>query len=408
MMRSLFSGISGLRNHQTRMDVIGNNIANINTVAFKSSRVNFQEVFSQTLRGGSSPGEYAGGQDPMQIGLGMALGSIDSVNIPGNVQTTGLMTDMAIQGDGFFILSDGSGKYYSRAGDLRRDGQDYLVSVQGMRVKGWMAASGEFGTRNRETMTDLRIPMGKGIPAKPTEAAQFTRNLDSGAPVGTQVNVAFGAYDSLGNSHDVTVSFEKTAGLREWTWTATGAGVAPGSTGTIIFGPDGAFDSEDEGLITIAAPAAEDIVIDPQFDEMTQFSSPDGVSTAELSGSDGSGPGVLKSFTVDSQGVITGAYSNGANQPIAQVALAFFPNPAGLLKIGEGLSIETANAGLCRVDAPGSSGTGAIAPASLEMSNVDLAAEFTNMIITQRGFQASSRIITASDEMLQELANLKR
>jgi len=134
----------------------------------------------------------------------------------------------------------------------------------------------------------------------------------------------------------------------------------------------------------------------------------DGVSTAELSGSNGLGPGVLKSFTVDSQGIITGAYSNGANQPIAQVALAFFPNPAGLLKIGEGLYIGTGNAGLCRVDAPGNSGTGAIAPASLEMSNVELATEFTNMIITQRGFQASSRIITVSDEMLQELANLKR
>lgn len=408
MMRSLFSGISGLRNHQTRMDVIGNNIANINTVAFKSSRVNFQEVFSQTLRGGSSPSDGTGGQDPLQVGLGMSVGSIDSVNIAGNVQTTGLMTDMAIQGDGYFILSDGSGKYYSRAGDLRRDGNDYLVGVQGMRVKGWMASSGLFGAKNRDTLKDVRIPMGEGIPATPTSRAQFARNLDSGAPTGTLVSRTFGAYDSLGNVHDVTVAFEKTAGLREWSWTASGDGVTPGSTGTIVFGPDGTFSSEDDGQITITVPGANDIEIEPEFGDMTQVASLDGVSTAELSASNGLGPGVLKSFTVDSQGIITGAYSNGANQPIAQVALAFFPNPAGLLKIGEGLYIGTGNAGLCRVDAPGNSGTGAIAPASLEMSNVELATEFTNMIITQRGFQASSRIITVSDEMLQELANLKR
>ncbi len=408
MMRSLFSGISGLRNHQTRMDVIGNNIANINTVAFKSSRVNFQEVFSQTLRGGSSPSDGTGGQDPLQVGLGMTVGSIDSVNIAGNVQTTGLMTDMAIQGDGYFVLSDASGNYYSRAGDLRRDGNDYLVSVQGMRVKGWMASSGLFGARNRDTLKDVRVPMGEGIPATPTSRAQFARNLDSGAPTGTLVSRTFGAFDSLGNVHDVTVTFEKTAGLREWRWTASGDGVTPDSTGTIVFGPEGTFSSEDDGQITITVPGANDIQIDPEFGEMTQVATLDGVSTAELSASNGLGPGVLKSFTVDSQGIITGAYSNGANQPIAQVALAFFPNPAGLLKIGEGLYIETGNAGLCRVDAPGNSGTGAIAPASLEMSNVELATEFTNMIITQRGFQASSRIITVSDEMLQELANLKR
>ncbi len=407
MMRSMFSGISGLKNHQLRMDVIGNNIANVNTLAFKSSRVTFQEVFNQTLQGASAPTTARGGTDPLQVGLGMSIGSIDMLGSPGSIQNTGLMTDMAIQGDGYFVVSDAEQKYYTRAGDFKRDANGYLVTAQGFKVMGWVATGGVFGTKNPENLTNLNIPIGQSMPACASSRVLFGRNLDCNAALGSVVSTPVDLYDSLGNLHSITVSFTKVD-TNEWSWNATGAGVSGGDFGTIVFDPQGSFVSSTGGPVTIDVAGADSMVVALKFDAVTQSASSSGASTAEVISTDGYPAGQLTGFSIDPSGIITGSYSNGISQPLAQVALAYFANPGGLVKSGEGVYRDSPNSGVVQIGEPGTAGRGLIAPASLEMSNIDLASEFTNLIITQRGFQANSRIITTSDEMLQELANLKR
>ncbi|APC07899.1 flagellar hook-basal body complex protein [Neomoorella thermoacetica] len=278
MMRSLYSGVSGLRTHQTRMDVIGDNIANVNTVGFKRSAVTFKDVFYQTLRGGSagdSGGTGMGGTNPQQIGLGVTLGSIDVVHTQGAAASTGNGTDLMIQGDGFFRVTpdDGTTIYYTRAGAFHFDSQGFLVNVDGMKV------------------------------------------LDSaGSPV--------------------------------------------------------------------QIPGMNDPSTMPQ------------------------------SFSIDKLGVVHYVDNSGQAQTLSNpISVAKFSNPAGLEKIGQSLYRETASSGAPGTDL--SPGTGSLAnttiiPSTLEMSNVDLAQEFTDMIITERGFQANARTITTSDQLLQELVNLKR
>lgn len=407
MMRSMFSGISGLRNHQMRMDVIGNNIANVNTLAFKASRVTFQEVFSQTLRGASAPTDQRGGSDPIQIGLGMAVGSVDLISTPGNIQTTGLVTDLAIQGEGYFIVSDGGVRYYTRAGDFKRDANGSLVTSTGLKVQGWAASAGVFGPRTSDTLTELRIPIGQSIPAQASTVAHIGRNLDSNTAIGGTVVMPLEVYDSLGNMHSVTLTWTKTA-LNSWSWDATGANVVAGSAGTATFRPNGSLLESTGGPIRVDAPGATQVAVSLNLDSLTQSASESGVSTVEVTAVNGYRAGVLNGFTIDATGIIRGSYSNGINQPIGQVATAYFANPGALAKRGEGIYAASANTGQPQVGEPGTSGRGLVAPSSLEMSNIDLASEFTNLIITQRGFQANSRIITTSDEMLQELAALKR
>jgi flagellar hook protein FlgE len=278
-----------------------------------------------------------------------------------------------------------------------------------MRVQGWMATDGSFGLKNSDTLVDVTIPIGKSIAGKATSSAAFGRNLDSNAATGATVTVPFEACDSLGNTHSVTLTFTKTATANQWSWAATGTGVVTGSsTGTIDFASNGSFSAESGASITVAATGAANIVINPDFSTMSQSASETGESTVQLESSNGYKPGELTSFSIDASGIITGAYSNGVSQALGEVALGYFANPSGLQKQGDNLYRESGNSGVAQVGEAGTAGRGVLAPSSLEMSNVELATEFTNMIITQRGFQANSRIITTSDEMLQELANLKR
>ena len=259
MMRSLFSAISGLKGHQTMMDIVGNNISNVNTTAFKSARITFQDIISQTLRGAQAPTATMGGLNPMQVGLGMQTGSVDAIMTQGNLQSTGKQTDVAVQGDGFFQITDGTNTFYTRDGNFTTDSTGALVHAA----------------------TGLKLVPAVSIPAGAT---------------------------------NLTIA---SNGQVSWT---VGAVVQPG--------------------------------------------------------------------------------------PIIQIAN--FSNPAGLTRMGNNMFQVSNNSGAATVGNPGTAGLGTIQSGFLEMSNVDLAAQFTNMIIAQRGFQANSRVITASDEMLQDLVNIKR
>jgi len=665
MLRSLFAGVAGLKSHQMRMDVIGNNIANVNTTAFKTSRVTFQDLLSQTIRGATAATEGRGGINAVQIGLGVQVASVNTLNTQGSLQATGKVTDLAIQGNGFFILKRGSIVRFTRDGTFDIGTDNTLVSpANGYKLQGWMAdASGIINTSL--PVGEITIPLGQLMPASATTGITMSGNLDasvSTATVGTilqtnpllakaessddmttlytsggdslglsngdeirvsgdggntyttltvgtdfstlsefalalqtalrthsptvtvsvtsegsilitnpsggsdldiviepvgngssafatafedlntslaadgstaesdtlrapaedtdsllelydsdgrslglsatdtivisgnrgnvpvasvtldldvdgdtladlahKVEEAFGitnangaevlpngqfqitgdigfgnslsnitidtqssnsvlrnafmcsqvrandgggymtsvtVYDSLGNDHNLVLIFEKMD-ENSWRWQARvdGQSVEMGDN-TITFTNDGEFATDGGGLISFdPSNGAEPVTINPDFSGITQFA---GSSTANVSSQDGYAQGELDNFTIGTDGVITGKYTNGMTRTIGQVALARFSNPGGLNKVGQNMYETSPNSGMPQIGTPGTGGRGTISSGTLEMSNVDIAEEFTNMIITQRGFQTNARVITAADQMLEELVNLKR
>jgi flagellar hook protein FlgE len=678
MMRALFAGVSGLRNNQVRMDVIGNNIANVNTVAFKAGRVTFKEALAMTLQNATAPTDLQGGRNPVQVGLGVAVSSVDTLFTQGNLETTGQKTDLAIDGEGFFVLSDGTSRYFTRAGNFTIDGDGRLVSANGLKLLGKMAdANGNITTGS--IIQDLVLPFGQRIPARATTSITLTGNLDaSKAPLGTIIDsrnlyaieeagddsdinglfargqsnskisgmvggvttvtvsdgtttqsytyvdedtansdgffnslddlvqeinadftgsfkaeidssgrlvmtdlsgkahtltftsshpalqaalsaangvvdsgaglttktdefshVATGSepltklrnpvgealglsagdtitisgkvggvtkngtfsvtssstlddlaasirsileltnnvgveidsdgsikingdpgedkevtavviretgndvfnvamtfvetqkaadvvhpvnvtvFDELGQRHVVTITFRKSEIEREWLWEASFSGdetVISGQSGKVHFNADGSLNSltYDNGLSALTfdpgngAPAVSltlDAGVIGGFDGLTQFSS---ASTAVVSDQDGYANGVLSDIQIDSTGKITGIFTNGVTRDLAQVILATFNNPGGLVKVGDNVYQASVNSGDVIFGTAGETIASNIVPGSLEMSNVDLSQEFTNMIVAQRGFQANARVITTGDEMLNELVNLKR
>ncbi|MBN2402267.1 MAG: flagellar hook protein FlgE [Spirochaetes bacterium] len=457
MMRSLFSGVSGLKNHQTRMDVVGNNISNVNTYGFKTSRVTFQDMLSQTIAGAAKPEENKGGVNPKQVGLGMMIASIDRLFTQGSLQTTGNQTDLAISGDGFFITAKGDKKYYTRAGNFTLDKDGTMVSpANGLRVQGWMATRNERGEKvvnTSGTVEDLIVPIYGKVEAKETDYIKYKCNLDSKMPViplnatgamraSAGVTTNIDVYDKLGDPHRLTLTFWKTA-PNQWTASAaitgsigpvtldvTAGANQPDQTNTsnrmnLRFSPDGRLisaadegspDELNQGSIAVnfkyrvaGDPTVRNIAMDlgkaGLVEGITQYSSP---STTKAVEQNGFTMGYMEAFNIDDSGVITGVYSNGTKETIGQVGMAVFTNPGGLTANGENLFETSNNSGTPNIGAASEAGRGKIAAGTLEMSNVDLSEQFTDMIITQRGFQANSRTIVTSDQMLQELINLKR
>ena len=396
------------------MDVIGNNVANVNTPGFKSSRVTFQEVFSQTLRGAGSPSGTdtgaRGGTNPMQVGLGVTVGSIDINHTSGNLQPTSRMTDVAIEGKGYFLVLESGQRAYTRVGAFGTDGDGILVDPEGRKVLGWVVdpTTGDLPPQRPENLLQpIQIALGSNMEAKATANVGWYRNLNSEAAVGTTQQVPITVYDSQGGTHTLTIQFEKT-NPNEWYWEIVSGPTGATGDGTITFDSQGKFDSVTGDSVAIPLSATlgvDDINLTLDFSKVTQVAGPTTIDTDVI---DGHPTGTLESFTFDSRGIISGFYSNGQTRILGQLAVASFPNPAGLQALGKNLYVESNNSGTADIGEAGTAGRGTIAPSSLEMSNVDLSEEFTQMIITQRGFQANSRIITVSDELLQELVNLKR
>jgi flagellar hook protein FlgE len=420
MMRSLFAAISGLKNHQTFMDVVGNNIANVNTTGFKQARVTFQDILSQTVRGATGPQAGRGGVNPEQIGLGVAISGIDTIQTQGTLQSTGKLTDMAIQGDGYFVMNDGKQNFYTRDGafDLGIDGT--LVNPSsGLHVMGWQADPVTGAVDTTVPATTIAIPVGAGMTGKASTTLSLTGNLDSTpAPVTTPATpppaVSVTLYDTLGNAVPATMTAvmgaQSSTGT-SWTITATtpatATSAATSTPFTVLFNTSGKFVSSTPAPATLAipssSPGAAPLSVLVDFSEMTQMAAPSDL----LSGTDGASAGSLTTFTVGQGGEVTGIYSNGFKQPLGQIALASFTNPSGLTKAGGNLFENSANSGNANIGVPSTAGRGQIATGFLEGSNVDLAQQFTNMIMAQRGFQANSRVITTSDEILQDLVNIK-
>ena len=485
MMRSLYSGVSGLKNHQTRMDVVGNNISNVNTTGFKSSRVTFSDTLSQTLSGASAPTENRGGTNPKQIGLGSATSAIDTLFTDGSVQSTGVNTDLCLSGNGLFIVKDGNLSYYTRNGNFKFDKEGYYVNSDGLKVQGWSATTPGDAINTNGQPSEICIPAGKTMAASATKVATFSKNLDAAEPMiksmsvtyvdGTTADVQAGTtaavevgkdfdagagakkvasitlkmtdgttttetsgafkldnskpkttiatiYDSLGNAHNVTIYMTKTEvsskNGNKWTISLDPAGTnkqtiteSDGTTTTVNmtdlelqFDVNGGLKTgSGTATLTLKNGAGDNQSVDLTFDDVTQYA---GSSTA-FATTDGNAAGTLKSVSIDSSGVITGTYTNGLNVQEAQVAIAQFNNASGLTKTGNSLYTESNNSGTPNIGTISDLGC-TVTPSSLEMSNVDMASELTDMIVTQRGYQSNSKIITVSDELLETLINMKR
>ncbi|RSM46945.1 flagellar hook protein [Actinoplanes sp. ATCC 53533] len=413
MLRSLFSGISGLRAHQQMMDVTGNNISNVNTTGYKSSQTVFQDTLSQMVNAAGAPQNGAGGTNPAQVGLGVRTASVNANFSQGAAQTTGKAGDMMIQGDGFFIAKSGGETVYTRAGSFTFDANGSLTTPNGQIVQGWTADS-QGVVNPAGSPGPLKLPIGISLSPVATTSFTLTGNLSHDALLGATgaKTIPIPTIDQDGKAGTLDVVLTRQADVPAAPPVAAYAvwelALPDGSTRNINFPAgqaEGDFDpanpTVDTGLITLGAPTSYTIDIH----DLTCYA---GNTEARVSASDGSGAGILSSYTVSNTGQIVGVFSNGLKQTLGQLALANFNNVNGLEKIGDSMFRSTVNSGLAQVGSAGSAGLGLITSGALEMSNVDLAQEFTNLVIAQRGFQANSRIITTSDEILQELVNLKR
>ena len=394
MLRSLYSGISGLRSHQTMLDVTGNNIANVNTAGFKSSSVQFEDTLSQLTKGASAPNGTAGGSNPAQVGLGVQVAGIATNFNQGSAQATGKSTDMMISGDGFFAVSAGGQQLYTRDGSFSLDAAGHLVTPDGATLQGWPAVNGVVATGG--AIGDLTVSSTALAPAKATTSSTVSGNLPAESAAGATLNRQINVYDATGNATSLNVTFTRTASG----WTATGTDAA-GNTGTANLAfTNGKLDpaaSTAGGTMTVGGIAVD-------MSKVTGFT---GMTSVTMDGQDGRAAGTLESFSIAKDGTIMGAFSNGAKEPVGQVAMARFANDAGLEKAGNSEYKVSANSGAAVLGTAGAAGFGGISAGSLEMSNVDLSQEFTNLIVAQRGFQANARIITTSDQVLQELVDLK-
>jgi len=438
MMRSMMAGISGLRMHQVRMDVIGNNIANVNTTGFKSSRVTFKEVFSSTMANASAPDSDRGigGVDPMQVGMGMTLASIDLQYTEGSVERTDNPLDVSIEGDGLFVIKENSasGYTFTRAGMFGVDKIGNLVTSSGAMVCGWqkrelgdgeIEASGFDTTLQVEPINlykDIFNGNKKLIPPEPTSNVVFNGNINSNTELDETVGIPMTLYDSYGNEHQAQLTFTRVDGeINTWEYSLE-LDEEPGNivtSGQLVFHNTGdevgkLKSMTQEGTNIANGKITQEITFNPDienkinvefdFSALTQYAADDSAKVYDFNGY---ATGELIDYSIGNDGTITGVYSNGKQQPLAMIALAAFDNPQGLKKVGESSFTQTANSGEFKAVAPDTT-AGALVSNTLEMSNVDLSTEFTNMIITQRGFQANSKTISTTDEMLQELVNLKR
>jgi flagellar hook protein FlgE len=395
------------------MDVTGNNIANVNTVGYKGSQTVFQDTLSQVIRAGGAPAADRGGTNPAQVGLGVKVAAITTNWTQGATQSTGRSTDFMIEGDGFFVTrGTGGEQLFTRAGSFDFDGAGKLVTPDGSILQGWMAdANGAVNPNG--PIGPLSVPYGQLVSPSASTKGVIDGNLPSDAPLNTPLQTGIKMFDAQGVEQTIFYNVSRTA-ANTWTvevkhengdvfQTVTGvtfdnAGklLTPASGKLPMFNPETAFPGDYPSW-------NNNVQID--ISGLTQYGSTNTLGAPEQ---DGYALGSLQSFQLGADGTIMGVYSNELRQPIGRLALASFNNPGGLEKAGNSSFRVGVNSGVAQVGTAGVGGRGALMSGALEMSNVDLAEEFTGLIVAQRGFQANSRVITSSDEILQDLVNLKR
>jgi len=405
ILTSMFTAVTGLSSYGNAMGVIGNNIANIGTAGYKSGRATFSELISSSMAGGS-------GSD--QIGLGVYMNDVQTNFTQGSMTTTGNTFDLAIDGNGFYQLRDNTGAtFYSRAGQFKVDSLGQVVDASGALLQGYQA-----DTNGNITSTVGGITLSSSaVPPQATTTATFLANLDATATAPTATFSETDAtsynfstsetfYDSLGDAHQLQLYFRKTA-ANAWGVYSQIDGGTPAAQTSLAFNASGALTAGGtqtvSAVLTNGATTPQSLSVD--LSALTQFGSASGLISKIQ---DGYSSGTLDRISVDKQGQVVAQFTNGQTKALAQIVLNRFMNPDGLVNAGENHFLETIESGAALAGAPTVNGLGRILSGTVEQSNVDLGKEFVDMIITQRAFQANSRAITTSDEMLQELVNLKR
>lgn len=417
MLQAMLAGVASIKAQQTRMNVIGNNLANVNTTAYKGSRITFQDMLAQTIRGATRPTANLGGTNAIQFGLGVLVAGTDTNSEQGSLNATNRPTDFAIQGNGLFVVGNGARLAYTRDGafDLDANG-DIVHRATGERMLGWTAdkATGAIDISQPISPTSaINIPIGARTAVQATTNITWAGNLDAREfnTAGTAVNNAIvKVFDDLGGEHDLQLTITESATPNEWTWTVSGlTGETVTGSGTLVYDPtSGQLLSGAIGSITITPPVGSGV---PAFTSDVDFTGVSQLATdaqIQASSQNGVAPGSLSAFSVNTDGIITGLFTNGLTKNIGQVALAIFANPNGLERTGSNLWRNTDNSGLPVLGQARTGGRGLINAGFLEQSNVDIGNEFTDLIVTQRGFQANTKVVTTVDEMLQDLINMKR
>lgn len=424
---AFYSGLSGLSTNANALNVIGNNLSNINTVGFKGSSTTFRDIFSTSLGGVSTQGNG----NPIQFGLGVQTNSVSQDFSQSSFQGTGNALDMAIQGNGFFTLQTTDGRQvFSRAGNFTRNNAGFLVASDGANVMGWNRDPITGNVNTSASLSQIRIDASTTASAFATQNVRLGINLNSATAVPAlpavptaSLTTPIQVYDSQGNAQNVIVTYTKT-GPNTWDYAASvapPATIGGGASGTLAFSASGT-------LLTIngVAPttgsnpilsninwgngtAVQNVnwnIVNPDGSvNLTQYSA---ASSTSSSFQDGYAAGTLRDLTVDQNGTISGTFTNGQVISLAQVALSTFNNVNGLVQTGNNHWGQSLASGSPTIGLANQGGRGGVLGSNLELSNVDVAGEFTKLILSQRGYQANSRIVTTTDELLQETLNLKR
>jgi flagellar hook protein FlgE len=447
------TALSGLSTNSQGLNVVGNNLANLNTVGFKSSTISFTDVLGQTF---STTGTPQSG-NLMSVGLGAQVGSVRQTMTQGTIQTTNNPLDVAIQGKGFLVVKNDSGQFYTRAGNMHLDSNGYLVSDNGSAVQGYVRNPATGKIDSNLGLTSIKMPSGVDSPIS-TSLFELAMNLDAGAPDGTQFNTSVLVYDSLGKGHLATITLQKEISggatpTTKWRFDVTIpnneiAGVAATDTskfslitgavvtgapaaGTLVFDNVGKMVSSYLGPDPATLPAVSNITFpptgvtlpamangatlssgitwkllaDPTTPDITAFTSPSEV-TASMQ--NGAAAGSLSNLSIGPDGTISAVFSNGKTAQVAQIVLAQFSNVDGLIPQGGGMYSESLASGSSFFGVPGEGGRGQILSSALEQSNVDLAAELTKIITFQRAYQANAKMITVTDQLMQETMNMRQ
>jgi flagellar hook protein FlgE len=409
-MGSFSIPVSGMEASDEALSVISNNLANMNTVAYKTMTPEFSDLLYEQL--GST-----GAGNPVQIGLGTQVSATDTDFTQGNIQSTGVPSDVAIEGDGFFQVESGGVSMYTRDGDFSINSQGQLVTQDGANVMGYSASNGTVNTNG--VLSPLSINVGQIDPPHATQNVQLTMNLDSSATTSTApFTTTVEVYDSLGNSHLLTYSFQNT-GSGAWSYTVSipSSDITSGTSttvasGTLAFNSSGQLTSP-TGSVPITISNLADGASTLKFnwnlynsDDSPTVSQVSGASEASSTTQDGYPSGSLSTYSIQSNGIIEGSFTNGQTLAVGQIALATFPNSQGLLLAGSNNYMATLASGLPTVGVPGTGGNGTLTGGSLEASNVDIASQFSQLIQQQTGYEANAKGFTTLDNVVQAVLNL--
>jgi flagellar hook protein FlgE len=410
-MASFATSLSGLEANSQDLSVISNNLANLNTTAYKGATASFQDLFYQQV--GSS-----GDGNPVQIGVGTSVGSIPATFTEGNIQSTGVPTDVAIQGNGFLVGDNDGQQVFIRAGDLTVEANGTLVSSNGAIIQGYQAVNGAINTN--QAPGPLTISSGTINPPNPSTTAELSLNLDSSTPVGGTFTTPLTVYDSLGATHVLTYTFTNTA-AGAWNYSITIPAADVGQTGnpvtvksgTLTFNGSGQLLTPAANVTAITVPNLADNATAMNFTwqlydstgtgQLTQVSAPSATSSTNQNGYSS---GSLTTYQINADGTIEGTFSNGQTQPLGQIVLATFANQEGLSRNGSNEFLSTLASGAPSIGVPGTGGRGTLSGGSLEQSNVDISTQFADLIVAESGYQANAKVVTTLDTIVQDTINL--